>query len=84
MRITVDPHDRGTLVNPIEARIEVYLDGARMDRVITADEEEGMVVRHKVDSSGRLVISLDGKCAMTETLKGSVQVVIKPRGVSLQ
>lgn len=79
MRITVDPHDHGELVNPYRQHIEIYLDGKKMDKVITADEEAGTVYRHRTDASGQIIVSLDRMRALTETLTGVVKVVIRPK-----
>ena len=55
MRVSVDPHDPDYIgVDPV-AHYRVYLDDREVKFAITADDEAGIVISHKVDENGHLV-----------------------------
>lgn len=54
-------------------RCIVLLDGVRVKNCTEADEEEGFVVRFKLDENGMLTVN--GAEIETETLYGNVQVI---------
>lgn len=56
------------------ARVEVWLDGVRMDAVEMADEATGEVRRAKLDDKGS--IYLEGEEIARETLRGHVVIEI--------
>jgi hypothetical protein len=59
MRISTDPIDPA--FDPLRARIAtVYLNGERLDHVVTADEERGLVLKVAIDFHGRPVNDGDG------------------------
>ena len=51
----------------------VLLDGVRVKNCTEADEEEGFVVRFKLDENGMLTVN--GAEIETETLYGNVQII---------
>ncbi len=54
-------------------RCIVLLDGVRVKNCTEADEEEGFVVRFKLDENGMLTVN--GAEIETETLYGNVQII---------
>ncbi len=54
-------------------RCVVLLDGVRVKNCTEADEEEGFVVRFKLDENGMLTVN--GAEIETETLYGNVQII---------
>jgi hypothetical protein len=81
MRVSVDDDDPGYRPDASTGRYAVYLNGERMAKVVTADEEEGMLVRLKMDRNGFPVVLPDRSAVERETLHGSVVIVAGvPRG----
>ena len=54
-------------------RCVVLLDGVQVKNCTEADEEEGFVVRFKLDENGMLTVN--GAEIETETLYGNVQII---------
>ena len=54
-------------------RCVVLLNGVRVKNCTEADEEEGFVVRFKLDDNGMLTVN--GAEIETETLYGNVQII---------
>ena len=54
-------------------RCVVLLDGVHVKNCTEADEEEGFVIRFKLDDNGSLI--LNGAEVETETLTGNVQII---------
>ena len=54
-------------------RVVVLLDGVQVKNCTEADEEEGFVVRFKLDENGMLTVN--GAEIETETLYGNVQII---------
>lgn len=78
MRRSGNPDDCG-YVNPQEgARTFVFLDGVELRDVITADDEEGMVVQAKRDEKGLLVVDYIAGEVVTETRYGAVRFEVRP------
>jgi len=80
MRLSMDKSDPG--FNPRLARKALpYLDGKYVDYVITADEDQGLLVRYKTQDDShrgdRLVRTLDGNGIETEVLFGKVSLRFK-------
>jgi hypothetical protein len=82
MRMSCDTSDPGYRAF-IEAgghggKVVVYLDDVEQTECITADEEEGFVLRHVTDAAGDIVLNE----ARTETLKeratGKVRIEVQP------
>ena len=76
MRISVDKRDRGHRFDVDLTRVRVYLDDVRVDNAVTADEEEGLVVRHKEDEHGRPTVSEDGQHLVLESVRGRVRIEV--------
>jgi hypothetical protein len=57
MRISVDIGDAGHRFDTYGVRI--FLDGQEVSHCVTADEEQGLVVRLKIGEDGRRVICPD-------------------------
>lgn len=53
MRLSVDDTDPG--YSRLAFGVRVFLDGAEVKRVITADEERGLIVQHAVNEHGDLL-----------------------------
>lgn len=70
MRLSTRVDDPGYSL--IHFGTRVFLDGAEMERVFTADEEQGLVVVVDVDEDGR--IRIKGGEVQTKTLQGSVRI----------
>ncbi len=71
MRISADKHDPGYQPN-IMSKYDVYFDGTRLDFVVTADDETGVIVRGVSDERG-LIVSKGH--LVEETLRGDVTLV---------
>lgn len=54
-------------------RVVVLLDGVQVKNCTEADEEEGFVVRFKLDDRGNHIVN--GAEIETETLYGNVQII---------
>jgi hypothetical protein len=73
MRVSCNPDDPGYVASPWG--VKVFLDGVEQRKVITADEEEGTVLRYVLDAQGGA--QLDPKNpeeAWRETVRGSVRI----------
>lgn len=77
MRLSVRVNDPGNFLYAAMGRlgseVRIKLDGAEVDNVITADEEEGFITRYKRDEDGRLLI--DGDHAAEDTVHGKVEII---------
>lgn len=71
MRISADKNDSGYTKGCMRL-YGVYLDGVLQTNVVTADEEEGIVIRTPEDADGLIVV--DGFFA-EDTLHGRVMLV---------
>jgi hypothetical protein len=78
MRLSVLADDPGYLaygcLGRIGRKVKIKLDGEEMSAVVTADEEQGIVVRYKKDAEGHLLAENDE--AVTETLHGTVEIIV--------
>lgn len=74
MRISVDDRDPGYCATPWVFQVAIQLDGQRLDDVVTADEEAGIVVRYSRSPKGYLVRDQSGEGFQTEQLQGTVVV----------
>lgn len=75
MRLSVDKTDRAYSTSRDGYRARVTLDGETQTGCITADEEEGMVVRFARDPDGKMVVV--GGMAVTEIVFGHVTITIQ-------
>lgn len=78
MRLSVDKSDPGYSPQAVQMRPRVFLDGVRMERVVTADEERGEVVRYRTGPDGRMVVAADGESLEREVLVGAVRIEVDP------
>ena len=51
-----------------------YLNGVQVDRVITAYEDLGFLVRYQADENGRIKLNESRTEALRETLHGDVRI----------
>jgi hypothetical protein len=72
MRLSVDSNDPG--YNPKAFGAKVYLNGAEVTKVITADEDRGMLIRYQTDQRGKLILNSDRSDALRETRYGIVRI----------
>ncbi|WP_156392472.1 hypothetical protein [Rhizobium sp. Root482] len=70
MRVSASPDDPGYLrwIELVSFGVQVTLNGEIIEKVITADEEEGFIIRIKCDDDGEMIVS------GYERLEGSVKV----------
>lgn len=74
MRLSVsDLHEYDEEKQALCRRVVVLLDGEQVKNCTEADEEEGFVVRFKLDENGMLTVN--GAEIETETLYGNVQII---------
>jgi hypothetical protein len=74
MRISVKKDDPG--YDPVNSRYaKVYLDGVEQKHCVTADEEEGYIIRYVTDDNGELTI--EGDYIKEEKVAGKVKIDIK-------
>lgn len=76
MRISVDQGDPGYVNNG--ALYAVFVDGVRVEKSFTADEELGEVHHYVSDADGKVIIDhVDGDpVCRSEVLKGVVKLVL--------
>jgi hypothetical protein len=78
MRLSVIAGDPGYLtyacLGHLGPKVKIKLDGEEMSAVVTADEEEGIVVRYKKDADGHYLAENDE--AVSETLHGKVEIIV--------
>lgn len=74
MRISCEEDDPGYLDchNIVRVTAKVYLDGVEIRDVVTADEEEGMLVRYCRKDNGLLIV--ENGIVLRETLHGVVEL----------
>lgn len=76
MRASVYPEDPGYIASEDDRRrINVALDGVLQKFVLTADEEEGFLIRSVIGQNGRLLH--DGDEFLTERVTGKVEISLK-------
>lgn len=84
MRLSTDPEDPGYHPRIHEARVTVYLNGERIDRCITADEERGYALVHSVDDADDYVIRVDPRtqerCIQKHTVRGVIRISVARPG----
>lgn len=74
MRTSVDPQDPGHK-NFSPGKWDIYLDGKLVRYCITADEEEGFVLFHAADETGKILIDKAINETIKQTSRGKVQIV---------
>jgi hypothetical protein len=58
-------------------KVDVFLNGDRIEKAVMADEEEGVIVRLKNDAEGNPIINEARDAVLRETLHGSVRIAAK-------
>lgn len=74
MRLSVDEDDPG--FSPLFRGVRVHLDGIERTRVVTADEEQRLIVRYFTDERGLMRLNKAGDGAERETLTGDVRIEV--------
>lgn len=77
MRISADKGDPGYTAYataPNRTKIEVYLDGVLQKHVVTADTDEGWLLRLKEDDKGNLFIDHTTNRIAAERCTGKVEI----------
>ena len=74
MRISADSKDVGYLPGERQRGVRVILNGTELSGVVTADEEQGYVLRVRCDGKGRIMA--DGDVVATEELRGTVEIIL--------
>lgn len=72
MRLSTLHGDRGYWKPTVGVR--VFLDGVEQKFVVLADEELGLIVRHKVGADGRQVIDRAKQSLVVEEARGVVRI----------
>lgn len=72
MRLTVLDDDPGRKINPGVERYAVFLNGAEVKHVYSADDEKGEVISAVLDERG-YVVAVGGE-VKRQTLYGSVRI----------
>lgn len=72
MRISILEGDPGYRLPPELISYAIYLDGVQQWYVITADDEQGFVLRYKTDAQGQLISKDD--FLIEERVEGSVVI----------
>lgn len=79
MRISCRKDDPGYLPwrsLPKPTAVQVYLDGTRVQEVITADDVEGFVLAYVTDESGKPKLSDSRDAFLTERRTGVVRIEV--------
>ena len=77
MRISADRSDPG-FDHSYRSAI-VFLNGKRVQRCITADEDLGVVIVHAVGADGNVIFDREKGEVVREEVRGSVRVVLPVR-----
>jgi hypothetical protein len=72
MRISADENDPGYEAYAMNPHVMVFLDGNPQRAVVTADEEQGVLIRYRLDDRGNLVV--EGDRLALEVKTGHVEV----------
>lgn len=72
MRLSCDDNDPGYQAWEERHPVKVFLDGVEMDRCITADTDEGYILRFRCHPDGRVVV--DNGVVCKEELYGVVTI----------
>ena len=69
-----DPGYAAFLEANLRGKVVVYLDGVVQHHAITADEEQGFVIRHATDAEGNVLINATRTATVTERVSGQVRI----------
>lgn len=78
MRVSADRDDPGFREDLIGSEIVIECDGKVIEKVITADEQQGTVLAYATDADGNIRLAADGDSAETYELKGKVSIHLPP------
>lgn len=86
MRLSIDKRDPGFSHRAVGLKARIYLDDKEVVGCVTADEEEGLIVRYKTLEDGKtLVKNPEGDAFMLESVRGKVQIdLLGDDGLSLK
>lgn len=80
MRLSVRDDDPGYLayaaMGHLGHKVRIMLDDQEVRYVITADEDQGLIVRFKHDADDQPVIERDS--ILEETIRGKVEIILPP------
>lgn len=80
MRVSVEPLDpvglkgRDQFLIQHRRHAEVFLDGVKVTHCFTADDEEGFVLRARLNDEGRIYLLPGTDTVATEILRGKVEI----------
>lgn len=78
MRVSADRDDPGFREDLIGSDVVIEVDGRVIDKVITADEQQGTVLAYATDADGNIRLAADSDRAETYELKGKVVIHLPP------
>lgn len=78
MRVSADRDDPGFREDLIGSDVRIECDGKVIEKVITADEQQGTVLAYATDPDGEVRLAADGQSAETYELRGKVVVHLPP------
>lgn len=85
MRLSIDKRDPGFSHRAVGLKARIYLDGVEQTYAVTADEEEGLIVRYKLGDNGRPIRDEEQRGFVLETARGKVQIdLLSSDGSSLR
>lgn len=78
MRLSCDKNDPGyaayMALGEKRHQVQVFVDGIRVQRCITADDEQRFACAHKVDDAGNIVLTPDRKGIEKIEIRGNVVI----------
>ena len=74
MRASADPFDLGYINWVRDKPLRVFLNGVEISRVVTADEEQRLVVQARADENGNSILNADKTEILFDTLYGDVRI----------
>lgn len=79
MRLSADKTDPGYSWYLRHLCSVIFLDGEKQRFCLTADDEQGFIVRYKADAKGNLVVDLERGEIVREKVFGRVKIVLRQR-----
>ncbi|WP_424813564.1 hypothetical protein [Roseococcus sp. YIM B11640] len=75
MRVSIVEGDPGYMPPGATIGFKILLDGEEQNACVTADEEQGLIVRYKRGEGGKLLaVALDGDL-IREEVRGKVEII---------
>lgn len=85
MRLSIDKSDPGFSHRAVGLRANIFLDEQPAKDVITADEDQGLIVRYRRSEDGQVMIDEEAKSFVVETVRGKVRIdLLADDGTSLR